>query len=102
MRGDRPRLIWSPDANKDLMSIWQYGVEEWSEEIAEKHLFEIEHMCGRLIETSMLGKSRDEIIAGMKSITVRPHVIFYKVSKGAIEIVRVLHQRIDVQDAFRT
>ena|ERR1700730_17629867 len=100
MAGDRPRLIWSENANKDLMSIWQYGVEEWSEEIAEKHLFEIEHMCGRLIETPMLGKSRDEIIAGMKSIAVRPHVVFYDLSKGAIEIVRILHQRIDVEGAF--
>jgi toxin ParE1/3/4 len=101
MGGDRLRLIWSADANEDLISIWQYGVEEWSEEIAEKHLFEIEHMCGRLIETPMLGKLRDEIIAGMKSIAVRPHVVFYHLSKGAVEVVRILHQRSDVDDAFR-
>jgi toxin ParE1/3/4 len=84
------------------MSIWQYGAEEWSEEIVEKHLFEIEHMCARLIETLMLGKSRDEIIAGMKSITVRPHVIFYHLSKEIIEIVRILHQRMDVDGEFGT
>jgi toxin ParE1/3/4 len=101
MAGDRRRLIWSDDANKDLISIWEYGVEEWSEEIAQKHLLEIEHLCGRLIDTPMLGKSRDEIIAGIKSIAVRPHVIFYHLIKGEIEIVRVLHQRVDVEGAFR-
>jgi plasmid stabilization system protein ParE len=44
--------------------------------------FGIEHMCGRLIDSPMLGKSRDEIVAGIKSIAVRPHVIFYHLLIG--------------------
>jgi hypothetical protein len=28
--------MWAADANEDLISIWQYGVEEWSQEIAER------------------------------------------------------------------
>jgi toxin ParE1/3/4 len=97
----RLRLIWSADANEDLISIWHYGADEWSEQIAEKHLFEIEHMCGRLVEMPTLGKPRDELIAGMKSFVVRPHVVFYQLSKGELEVVRILHQRVDVEGAFR-
>jgi toxin ParE1/3/4 len=67
-----------------------------------KNLLEIEHICGRLAAMPTLGKRRDEIITGMKSFLVRPHVVFYRLSKGEIEIVRVLHQREDVEGAFRS
>jgi ParE toxin of type II toxin-antitoxin system, parDE len=38
--------------------------------------------------------------AGMRSMPVRPHVVFYQISKRTIEVVRVLHQRMDVEHVF--
>jgi toxin ParE1/3/4 len=96
----RLRLIWSAEADDDLISTWRHGAEEWSEEIADKHLFEIEYACDRLLDEPMQGKPRDELVIGMRSIPVHPHMVFYQISKQTIEIVRVMHQRMDVESVF--
>ena len=41
------------------------------------------------------GKPRDEIDAGLRSLPVRRHVIFYREKKTIIEIVRILHDEMD-------
>jgi toxin ParE1/3/4 len=100
MGADSYWLVWSPEAEEDLLSIWKWGVAEWSEDVADRHLFEIEHACGRLINDPMFGKARDELIAGVRSLPVRPHIIFYRIAKRHVEIVRVVHQRMDVERVF--
>jgi len=100
MHESERRINLSPEANNDLISIWIYGATEWSPEQADKHLFEIESVCDRLLGDTQLGKPRDELVVGVRSIVIRPHVIFYRVSKTRIEILRVLHQRKDVDTIF--
>jgi toxin ParE1/3/4 len=90
----------SPEAGDDLVSIWLYGADEWSAEQADRHLFEIESICDRLLDDPELGRPRDELAAGVRSVLVRPHVVFYRASKTNIEILRVLHQQKDVGGVF--
>src|SRR5581483_11443862 len=97
METDEGALVWSPQAEEDLISIWQWGAQEWSAHVADEHLFNIDRACERLTDHSMLGKARDELIAGVRSLPVRPHVIFYRAGKGHVQIVRVLHQQMDVE-----
>ena len=94
------RLLWSPEAEADLISIWQWGAKEWSDEISDRHLFDIETACERLLDDPLLGRARDELIAGIRSLLVRPHVVFYRVRHWRVEIVRVLHERMDVERVF--
>src|SRR5689334_19878564 len=94
-------IIRSSEADNDLVSIWLFGAGEWSPEQADRHLFEIESSIDRLIDNPELGRPRNELVAGMRSIFVDPHVVFYRVAKSNIEIVRVLHQLEDVISAFR-
>jgi toxin ParE1/3/4 len=101
MTNNNRRLVWSPDSENDLVAIWRHGAAEWTEEIADRHLLEIEVACDRLIDEPMLGRPRDELLVGMRSLPVRPHVVFYQISKRTIEVVRVLHQRMDVEQVFR-
>jgi toxin ParE1/3/4 len=101
MGSNNPRLVWSPDSEDDLVSIWRHGAAERTEEIADRHMFKIEVACDRLIDEPMLGRPRDELLAGMRSLPVRPHVVFYQISKRTIEVVRVLHQRMDAEQVFR-
>ena len=37
MVGERG-LLWAPEAEADLISIWEYGAEEWSGEVADAHM----------------------------------------------------------------
>jgi toxin ParE1/3/4 len=96
----KDRLTWSADAEDDMLSVWRYGADEWSPAAADDHLREINSSCERLLATSELGKARDELLAGVRSILVRPHVVFYRVSANAIEILRILHQREDIEIVF--
>jgi plasmid stabilization system protein ParE len=47
-----------------------------------------------------LGRSRDELITGLRSILADPHTVFYQISPHAIQIVRVVHQREDIESIF--
>ena len=49
-----------------------------------------------LLHHSKSGKVRDEIRRGYRSLPVENHVVFYRVSDKDIEIVRILHQRMEV------
>jgi toxin ParE1/3/4 len=99
---DRPkhRLIWSDDAEHDLLSIWRYGADEWSPTAADDHLRDIEGTCHMLQDVPELGKSRDDLARGARSIPVDPHIIFYRISVHAIEVLRVLHQREDISGSI--
>jgi plasmid stabilization system protein ParE len=58
-------------------------------------------MCDRLRDDPKLGHKRDDLIHGLYSIYIRPHLIFYEISGGTISIVRVLHERFDMAVRFR-
>jgi toxin ParE1/3/4 len=95
------RLVWSTEAEDDLLSIWRYGTEEWSPTVADEHERTLWRACGRLLENQELGRSRDELFVGLRSIFVDPHVIFYRLSSASVEIVRIVHQREDIDTIFR-
>lgn len=44
-----------------------------------------------------IGRSRDEVRVGYRSVHFGLHVIFYRVQGQTIDIVRVLHKRMDVE-----
>ena len=94
------RLLWSPEAEEDLISIWRWSAREWSEEIADRHLFDIENACDRLIDDPMFGRARDELIRGVRSVPAHPHLVFYRIARRQVEVVRVLHQRMDAERVF--
>jgi toxin ParE1/3/4 len=95
-------LVWSPQAERDLLDIWQFGAIEWSPAVADKHNRTLWRACQRLTENSQLGRSRQELMNGVHSIAVVPHVVFYRSSSSAIEIIRVLHQSEDVETIFHS
>jgi toxin ParE1/3/4 len=94
------RLLWSDQADEDLLSIWRYGADEWSPPTADEHLYDIQNVCQMLLDTPELGRQRDELIHGVRSIPLDPHVIFYRATVRGIEILRILHQREDIHEIF--
>ncbi len=101
MAKSKRRLVWSREADEDLLLIWRYGAEEWSPDTADEHERAIWRACLRLLEHPHHGRSRDELIVGLRSTFVDPHVVFYKISSDATEIIRVLHHSEDVETIFR-
>jgi toxin ParE1/3/4 len=87
------QLIWSPEAETDLLSIWRWGAAHFSPDTADTHLRDIQRAAAHLIQFPEAGVARDQIMPGIRSIVVYPTVLFYRVGGESIEIVRVVDGR---------
>lgn len=92
--------ILSEIADKDLEEIFDYTFDEFGFSQAEKYLLEIEEIFQNLIINPELGKKRDEIKEGLYSFPKDNHIIFYRILKDHIQIVRVLHGSKDIPKYF--
>jgi toxin ParE1/3/4 len=91
--------IISEEANKDIKNIWLYTFENWSVEQADRYLNLIIDEIEYLIEHPKSGKDYNQIRKGYFRARIKSHFIFYKINlkKEQIEIIRVLHQRMDLE-----
>jgi toxin ParE1/3/4 len=90
-------LVFSPAALADLDEIWDYTARRWSIDQAERYVRDIANACGALSDGHRKGTAIDEIRAGYFKLAVGSHFVFYHMTgAGEFDIVRVLHQRMDV------
>jgi len=87
-------------ADHDLMEIWRDSREQWGSKQADKYLSELESCFIALTQNPKLGRNRPEIRQGYRSIPKNTHLIFYRQHRGTIEIIRVLHQRMEIREHF--
>ena len=103
---NRLRVVWSPAAKEDLITIWRYFERFASPEIADSVLHEIDRASERLIDHPLQWRLRMDIMPGLKgglrSVLVHPYTIFYQLqlAEDDIRIVRVLHERRDFREGF--
>ncbi len=88
----------TPAAKADLIKIWNYTVENWGANQAEKYLQDIEDKLNQLAATPELGRQRPEIRPGYYSFPVRKHIIFYLQSGDHIDIIGILQGRMDIYE----
>ena len=99
-RARRRRVVWSPEADRDLLDIWAYYARVASPEIADNLLREIDRVGEGIGENPLLSRQRDELLPGLRSVIVRPHVIFFRIRDSVVEVIRVLHGRRDFPAIF--
>ena len=87
----------SPAAQADLEDIWDYTVRRWGETQAEDYTRNIQAACEALSEGTMISRSAEEIRAGYRKVTVGSHVMFFRMQSDVVEIIRILHQSMDVE-----
>lgn len=85
------RYELSAAADRDLDDIFDYTTAKFGFDQAVKYLTDFEILFSQLAANPHLGKSRDEIKAGLMSFSKASHVVFYRILRGRIRIVRVLH-----------
>ena len=84
-------------AKADLREIKQYTEQTWGAAQARRYLDEFRARVTLLRQRSRLGRPREELGAGLRSLPSRAHVIFYKDMDDRIEVVRVLHASMDAR-----
>jgi toxin ParE1/3/4 len=84
-------------ARRDLSEIWDYSATQWGTAQTDRYIRLIATACAALATGRAKGRSAEAIRPGYFRQTVGSHVLFYRARKrGGIEIVRILHQRMDV------
>ena len=84
-------------ARNDLKGIARYTEKTWNRKQRNDYLTELDHAFHRLVENTELGKACDHIRPGDRVFPVGRHLIFYKLgTRETVEIIRVLHNRMDV------
>ncbi len=92
--------VLSDAADLDIDAIFDYTEREHSFNQAIKYLLSLEVVFESLVINPRIGRERNEIKLGLYSITEQEHVIFYRVLKHHIRIVRVLHGSKDIPKQF--
>ncbi len=88
----------SEKANVDIENIWLFTYENWSQEQADRYYNLIMDEIEYISENFESGISRDYLRKGYCSTRVKSHIIFYKKSPiNTVEIIRILHQKMDVE-----
>lgn len=86
------------EAINDLNNIWIYTFNKWSKSQADRYYSLIIDEIKFVADNFYLGKSIEYIKKGYRVVKVKSHLIFYrKRSDNVIEIVRILHQRMDIK-----
>lgn len=79
-----------------MEDIWLYTYQEWSFEQANIYHEKITDAFDMLVSKRKQGRNINSVRSGYLKIAVGEHFIFYKKVSFEIEIIRVLHQRMDI------
>jgi toxin ParE1/3/4 len=90
----------SQKTDQDIDEIINYTEAEYGFDQAVKYLGELEEVFIQLIQNPKLGKKREEVKRGLRSISKGEHTIFSRVMSDRIRIVRVLHGSRDIPKHF--
>jgi toxin ParE1/3/4 len=86
-------------ASKDIEDIWLYTFEKWSVEQANRYYNLILDEIEFIAEHPYSGRNYNEVRKGYFRSIIKSHLIFYRINKNndEVEIIRVLHQRMDIE-----
>jgi toxin ParE1/3/4 len=93
------KVILRQEAIDDLNDIWDYTFQKWSESQADKYYVTIRVACNGIGENPTIGKEYDGISRNLLGIKSEKHIIFYQIiSNKEIEIIRILHERMGLEN----
>jgi len=91
-------FVITKKAVSDLEEIWLYTVEKWSIEQADRYYNLIFDEINYICKNNIAGKSMEHVRKGYRASKVKSHFIFYRVINDTIEVIRILHERMDIEN----
>ena len=92
-------LVRTKRARQDLIDIWLYVATE-DQDAADAVLDGIDAKCQLLVRHPLLGPSREDIRPGFRYLRAGQYLVLYQVDESVVRIVRVLHERRDLNGIF--
>ena len=90
----------SPLAVSDLEDIWLYTFRQWSLEQAETYHRSIMAAIEGLISGDRVAQQTD-VREGYWKYKVGMHMIYFRLSDSYLDVIRVLHLRMDVETKLK-
>lgn len=87
--------LFRPRAQTDIESIWNYTCRTWGISQAHHYVNGLRDVCAYLAKNPNVGKTRDDLYTGLHVYPSEKHLIFYLVVGNGIDVVRILHERMD-------
>jgi toxin ParE1/3/4 len=94
------KYILTRDAESDLEKIWLYTFENWSIEQADRYLNLLFNELDYLCLNPNSGTDFRHVRKGYLRTKVNSHFIFYRMGENEIEIIRILHEMMDIESHF--
>ena len=87
-------------ASQDLENIWLYTFENWSNEQADRYLNLIIDEIEYVAQKPDSGFDFSSVRKGYYRSRIKSHFIFYRIDhkNDVVEIIRILHQRMDIEN----
>lgn len=90
-------FVLTVKAKEDLKSIARYTQDAWGREQRNRYLADLDRGFQALAADPLKGRDCGDIRPGYRKYKVGQHLVFYRGIAGGIEIVRVLHGRMDIR-----
>jgi toxin ParE1/3/4 len=92
----------SEKAISDLENIWLHTLNKWSREQADRYHNLIIDEINFIADHYELCRKMDYVRSGYRMSKVKSHLIFCKKHKdNIIEIIRILHQNMDIENRLK-
>jgi toxin ParE1/3/4 len=92
-----PYYTLSPRAQSDLDKIWDYTACHWGIDQAETYVRRLWHDIEAVAANPAIGRACPEVKAGYYKFRSGSHILFYRLSGGTVEVVRILHGQMDFE-----
>ena len=95
-----PFFRLSAKAVDDLKSIGRYTQDNWGRTQRNKYLSMLDDCFHTIVRQPEIGIACDYIRPGYRKYHVGRHLIFYRQSTSHIDIIRILHDSMDIKSHF--
>ena len=92
------QYVISKKALTDLEEIWLYTLEKWTVDQANRYYTLIFDEINFICKNINAGKSMEHVRKGYRASKVKSHLIFYRILNNTVEIIRILHERMDIEN----
>ena len=89
------RLRLSRMARTDLRDIWSYSADRWGRPQANSYLDAIRTTITGLRDDSTPSRPAEDVLPTCRKVAIGRHVVFFRIGDDAVDVLRVLHQRMD-------
>jgi len=94
----RLTYVISKKAIADLEEIWLYTADKWSVNQADRYYKLIFDEISFICKNPRTGRQMEQVRKGYRAVKVKSHIIFYSIAVDTVQIVRILHERMDVEN----